>query len=208
MGHIYIRMTETKLLLKILSTDESLINTIIKPKQLSIIKKQVLGKKLTENEKRYLRGNLRRKLKVLEQFWSNTNNSSEHQQLLNLIDSYYITGLEALKYQGFGWYYEPKIIEIINTRLEGIIRLNSVTLKFHRVRSINNSKFVIDHLTGLKYATNEQIIFDVKYTKNQYIKQVWKNLLNRYGNLFAKNLKKFPEYLDENEIIDQSIFGV
>lgn len=201
-------MTNTKLLLKVLSVEESLIDTFIKPKQLSIIKKIVMGKKLTENEKRYLRGNLRKKLELLEEFWNITNNSPEHQQLLNIIDRYYITGLEALKYHGFGWYYESKIIEIINTRLEGTIRLDSCTLKFYRVKSIRNSRYIIEDLTGLKYASIEQIIHDTKNTKNEYTKFVWKNMLKRYGKQFVEDPNKYPEYTYEYEIVDYSIFGV
>jgi hypothetical protein len=201
-------MTNTKLLQKIITIDEDIINKIIKPKQLSVLKKQISGQKLTENEKRYLRGNLRNKLEFLEQFQDTLNGGSEHQQLLNIIDTYYITGLEALKYHGFGWYYKTKMIEIIDTRLEGKIRLNKVTLKFYRVRSINYSDFIIDEQTGLKYATNEQIIKDIKYTKNQYTEFVWRNMLNRYRKQFVDEPAKYPKYLDIEEVVDYSKFGV
>ena len=88
------------------------------------------------------------------------------------------------------------------------VRLSFVTLKFYRVRSISNSSFVIDQITGLKYATTEQVIVDVKYTKSEYVELIWKNLLNRYGKQFVKNPGKYPKYIEEREIIDQSIFGV
>ena len=65
-------MTNTKVLQKILSIDESITNTIIKPKQLSLLRKLFNGQELTENEKRYLRGNLRKKLEFLEEFWEET----------------------------------------------------------------------------------------------------------------------------------------
>jgi hypothetical protein len=201
-------MTNTKLIQKILSIDESITNIIIKPKQLSILKKQMLGKLLNENEKRYLRGNLRKKLEFLGQFGGEINEQSEHQQFLNSIGLYYITGFEALKFTGFGWYYESKIIEIINTRIEGTIRLNSITLKFYRVRSITNSEFIIDDLTGLKYASNEQIIKDIKNTKNDYTEVVWKNMLNRYGKHFVKDPEKYSKYYFEKEMVDESMFGV
>ena len=113
-----------------------------------------------------------------------------------------------MRYNGFGWYYIPKIIEIINTRLEGKIRLNTITLKFYRVKSINKSEFIIDEPTGLKYGTNEQIIKDTKYTKNNYTELVWKNMLNRYGKQFVKEPNKYSEYHSENEVVDDSIFGV
>jgi hypothetical protein len=136
------------------------------------------------------------------------NEGPEHQQLLNIINTYYITGFEALKYNGFGWYYKTKIIEIINTRLQGKIRLNMFTLKFYRVRSINYSDFIIDKKTGLKYATNEQIIQDIKYTKNQYTELVWRNMLNRYRKQFVEKPDKYPKYLDTEEVVDYSKFGV
>lgn len=208
MGYIYIRMTNTKLLQKILSIDESLTNTIIKPKQLSLLKKRLYGQNLTENEKRYLRGNLRKKLEFLEQLWETLHEFSENQQLLNIVNQYYITGLEALRYNGFGWYFKPKIVEIINTRLEGKIRLSTTTLKFYRIKSISQKKFIIDELTGLKYATNEQIIKDTKYTKNKYTALVWENMLNRYGKQFVKEPNMYSVYHPEDEIVDDSIFGV
>jgi hypothetical protein len=193
---------------KILSIDEDIVNTIIKPKQLSILKKILSCQNLTENEKRYLRGNLRRKLVFLEQLWEKNQDLSEHQKLLQIIDKYYITGLEALRYNGFGWYYEPKLIEIINTSLEGKIRLGTITLRFYRIKSIKKSKFIIDEQTGLKYAINEQIVKDIKYTKNMYTKVVWANMLNRYGKQFVKVPNKYSIYHPEEEVIDDSIFGV
>lgn len=201
-------MTNRKVIQKILLMDESISNTIIKPKQLSLLRKLVYNQDLTENEKRYLRGNLGKKLEFLEEFWEEAIEIDEYQQLLNIIDTYYITGLCALRYHGFGWYYIPKIIEIINTRIEGKIRLKNVTLKFYRIKSIRKSDFIIDESTGLKYATNEQIIWDTKYTKNNYTKLVWKNMLNRYWKQFVKDPNKFREYHFPKEHLDQSIFGV
>ena len=201
-------MTNTKVIQKILSIDESITNTIIKPKQLSLLRKLYYGQKLTENEKRYLRGNLGRKLEFLEEFYEEIHDIDELEQLLNIIDSYYITGLYALRYHGFGWYYIPKITEIINTRIKGKIRLKNVTLKFYRVKTINHSDIIVDEQTGLKYATNEQIISDTKYTKNDYTKLVWKNMLNRYWKQFVKKPNKFREYHYKKEAVDYSIFGV
>ncbi len=201
-------MTHIKLLHNLLAMDENIIDTFIKPKQLSILKKQLNGKRLSENEKRYLRGNLRKKLEFLGQFQDTISGGSEHQWVLNIINSYYITGLAALRYNGFGWYYIPKIIEIINTRLEGKIRLNNVTLKFFRVRSINYNEVIVDEQTGLKYATNDQIIKDVKYTKNEYTSLVWKNMLNRYGKQFVEDPEKYSEYVHIEEAVDYSKFGV
>ena len=201
-------MSNTKLLQKILSINESLTNFVIKSKQLILLRKLLTSQELTENEKRYLRGNLGKKLEFLEQLWEELNEINEYQSLLNIIDSYYITGLEAIKYHGFGWFYDTKIIEIINTRLEGKIRLKNKTLKFYRVKSIGNNKFVTDESTGLKYATSEQVIVDTRYTRNEYTKIVWKNMLNRYWDSFLKNPNKFKEYQIKESKIVISNFGV
>ena len=201
-------MTNTKLLQKLLSIEISLVNTIIKPKQLKLLRKQLFGQQLNDNEKRYLRGNLGNKLEFLERFWEEIQETNENQQLLNIIDTYYITGLEALKYHGFGWYYIPKIIEIINTRLEGKIRIKNVTLKFLRVKTIRNNNYLTDKSTGIKYATIEQIVLDTKYTKNEYTKLIWINMLNRYREQFIKKPNKYDNYLVTKESIDPSKFGV
>jgi hypothetical protein len=201
-------MTNTKVLQNILSIDESITQTIIKPKQLVLLKKLVNGHKLTENEKRYLRGNLGKKLEFFEEFYEENLDVDEMQQFLNIIDSYYITGLQALKYHGFGWYFTLKIIEVINTRIEGRIRLKNITLKFYRIKSISKSNFIVDGSTGLKYATNEQIIKDTRYTKNEYTKSVWRNMLNRYWKQFVKNPNNFREYHYREESVDYSIYGV
>lgn len=201
-------MTNTKLILKLLSIDESLINIFIKPKQLEVLKKQLVGQRLTENEKRYERGKLRAKLELLAQFGSGPKDVNDYQVLLNIIDKYYITGLEALKYHGFGWYYKPKLIEIINTRLEGKIRLRDITLKFIRVKSMSNSKFETDKKTGLKYATTEQVILDIKYSKNEYTKTVWQNMLNRYKSYFIEHPDRYEKYYFKHTNIDVSMFRV
>ena len=193
---------------KTVTIEISLVNTIIKPKQLKLLRKQLLGQQLNDNEKRYLRGNLGNKLEFLESLWEEIQETNEYQQLLNIIDMYYITGLEALKYHGFGWYYIPKIIEIINTRLDGKIKIKNVTLKFYRVRTIRNSNYLTDKSTGIKYATTEQIVIDTKYTKNEYTKLVWLNMLNRYREQFIEKSYKYDNYIVIKESIDPSEFGV
>lgn len=65
-------------------------------------------------------------------------------------------------------YFEPKVIEVINTKIEGSIR--------------------IDEKTGLKYATNEQIIKDTSITKNEYTKNIWMQMLSRYKNIKFQKL--------------------
>lgn len=142
--------------------------------QNNIIKELNAGKKLTENEKRYLRGNLREKLIVLEE----------------------------LKQNGYGWYFKTKVIEVINTRIGGIVRIADNIFKFIRVKSIGSSDYSIDKKTGLKYATNDQILNDSKLTKNEYVKNVWMQMLSRYRKLFVKNYNKFKDLLPEEKTID------
>ena len=131
---------------------------------------------------------------------------NEYTLLLNTIGSYYITGLEALKHNGFGWYYEPKIIEIINTKIEGKVALKGKTIKFVRVKSITNSKITIDKETGLKYAINDQIIKDIPFTKNEYTKTVWIQMYTRYKSMFAKRVAKFKGITQKK--MDYSKYGV
>lgn len=49
------------------------------------------GKKLTENEKRYLRGNMMKKLNVLEELEEKEATANSVSMLLSSISSYYIT---------------------------------------------------------------------------------------------------------------------
>lgn len=189
--------------------EDLIVPTLFKPVQFNILKKLDIGKELTDNEKRYLRGKMRGKLNILKRCMdSSIEGISEYNVFLGSLESYYITGLEALKHNGFGWYFESKIIEIINTKIEGKLSIAHKTVKFFRVKSIEKSKYSIDKKTGLKYADNEQIIKDINIIKNTYAKNVWKQMLNRYGNLFVKNYTKFKSYIQKPEIINYAKYGV
>jgi len=190
-----------RIIQKIANQEDLVVPTLFKPVQFNIIKKLSKGKKLNENEKRYLRGNIKKKLQVIENL--NIKTQNEYISFLENLGSYYITGLEALKYNGYGWYFQTKIIEIINTKIQGKLILLNKTLKLIRVKSITNSKIAIDKETGLKYATNEQIMKDVKITKNDYTKRVWKNMLSRYKKIFVKD---YP--IQKEKSIDYSKYGV
>ena len=52
-------MANQQLIRKLVNFEEVVVPTLFKPVQFNIIKKLNTGKKLTENEKRYLRGNMR-----------------------------------------------------------------------------------------------------------------------------------------------------
>ena len=195
----------TQKLIQLLAKKEDLIvPTLFKPVQFNIIKKINNNKILTENEKRYLRGKIRKKLTVLKTLINTEQTKNELASFLDSIDSYYITGLEALKHNGYGWYYEPKIIEIINTKIEGKININGKILKLIRVKSIKSSKITLDQTTGLKYAANEQIIKDTSFTKNEYTKTLWMQMLSRYKNIFAKSKFIIPK----EQKINYSKYGV
>ena len=194
---------------KLVEMESLVVPTIFKPVQFNVLKKLDKGKKLTDNEKRYLRGKMRAKLNILNRLMSvDVEGTNDYGSFLDSLGSYYITGLEALKHNGFGWYFEPKIIEVINMSIEGKLSILHKTLKFFRVKSINNSKFSIDKKTGLKYATNEQIINDVRLIKNVYAESVWKQMLSRYGKSFIKNYVKFKSYIQKPRIIDYAEYGV
>ena len=180
-------MLNQQLIHKIVQQEEVVVPILFKSGQFKILSKLNQGKRLTENEQRYLRGNIKRKLAALQGL-SGISVNDELINLLDSIDSYYITGLEALKHNGYGWFYDSKIIEVINTKIEGKIALSSVTVKFIRVKSISKSKIRIKK--GLKYAQNEQIIKDVAFTKNSYTKIVWNQMYQRYWKIFAKG--KYP----------------
>jgi hypothetical protein len=201
-------MTNQQLIRKLVNFEEVVVPTLFKPVQFNIIKKLNTGKKLTENEKRYLRGNMRKKLNLLEELENKEGLSNSVNFLLNSISSYYITGLEALRHNGYGWYFEPKVIEVINTKIEGNIKIGGKMLKFIRIKSIENSSYIVDEKTGLKYATNEQIIKDTRITKNEYTKNIWMQMLSRYKSLFVKNYSKFRYLIPQEKTIDYAAFGV
>ncbi len=197
------------LIQKLVEMEDTVVPTLFKPVQFNILKKLDKGKKLTENEKRYLRGKMKNKLNLLSRFMAaKMEEAGDYVVFLDSLGSYYITGLDALKHNGFGWYFKPKIIEIINTKIQGKVSISNKTLKLIRVKSIKNSRFSIDQKTGLKYATNEQIIKDIKITKNEYAKSVWRQMLTRYGNFFIKNYNKFKPYIQKPRIIDYKKYGV
>src|SRR3989344_6619384 len=100
-------MVAKNMLKELVSSEDLIVPTLFKSGQFAIIKKINEGKNLTENEKRYLRGRLGKKLSIIESLQSKTivNNLTF---FLNNINSYYITGAEALKNNGFGWYFTPK----------------------------------------------------------------------------------------------------
>lgn len=201
-------MANQQLIRKLADCEEKVVPALFKPGQFSIIKKINAGKKLSENEKRYLRGKMKEKLIALEELESKGEANESVRILLDSIGSYYITGLEALRHNGYGWYYEAKIVEVINTRINGTLRIAGNIFKFMRVKSIENSRYMIDRKTGLKYAENEQVFNDSKLTKNEYVRNVWVQMLSRYGKMFARHYDKFKQFIPMEKKIDYAKYGV
>jgi len=201
-------MVNQQLIKKLVNFEADVVPALFKPVQFNILKKLNTGKKLKDNEKRYLRGKMKEKLHLLEELENKEEISNKLNTFLNSVSSYYITGLEALKHNGYGWYFEPKVVEVINTKIEGKIRIENKTLKLIRVKSIENSKYTVDKNTGLKYATNEQIIKDIGITKNEYAKKIWLQMLSRYKKMFAKNYNNFKSLIPKQKIINYEKFGV
>ena len=86
--------------------------------------------------------------------------------------------------------------------------MSNMTLRFIRVKTIKKKKYKTDKKTGLKYATNEQILKDVTITKNTYAKKLWIEMLSRYKRMFVRRFDKFKNYIQNQEIIDFSKYGV
>ena len=201
-------MEDMILLKNITQLEDVIVPTLFKPIQFRVITRLSKGKSLSDNEKRYFRGRIKQKLVALKEIIKQPYDQNELTHILNSIGIYYITGLEALKHNGFGWYYQTKIVEIINTKIQGKIHLSNMTLRFIRVKTIKKKKYKTDKKTGLKYATNEQILKDVTITKNTYAKKLWIEMLSRYKRMFVRRFDKFKNYIQNQEIIDFSKYGV
>lgn len=201
-------MVQQLLLKKLVAMEDYIVPTLFKPVQFNIIKKLDQGKKLDENEKRYLRGKMKKKLALLEQLSSKAERTNQLNLFVDSLGSYYVTGLAALKHNGFGWYFEPKIMEIINTKIEGNVHINNISLKLIRVKSMQKKEYITDEETNVNYAINKQILKDVAVTKNEYTKDVCIQMLSRYKNMFIKEYKQFKSLIITERVIDYKAFGV
>ena len=166
---------------------------LFNPVQRQIIEKMGRGEEqaLSDNEKRYLRGKLGQKLTAIEQLLLTTGNSRDLRlPILDTLDSYYLTGFEALKHNGFGWFYEPKVIIVINTRLKGSVFHDGKRYRFVRVRSMRSRQWYLDETNSLRYATNAQLIKDARELKDEALERTWYSMYERYGILFTGNFTK------------------
>ena len=192
-----------EIITKIVENEDTLKPVLFKHAQFEVLRKLDNNKPLSENEKRYLRGNIRNKIEAIAKLTENKEN--ELSGLLNSIGSYYITGFEALKLNGYGWYYTSKKIDVINTKIEGKIRMAGKTIAFIRIKSISKSRF--NKINNINYATNEQIYKDNKIIKNAYLQKAWIQMINRYPKLFVKNIKKYKDLI-KTSTIDLNSYGV
>jgi len=176
--------------------DNKNLDILFKPVQLRIIKKLAVGRPLTENEKRYLRGNLGKKLRMLQALIDAPSTQENHlYEFLRAIREYYITGYEALKHNGFGWYFDPKRIIVMNTRLEGTFRVDDRIIIFRRVKSLGKNGWKTDPDSGLRYATNERILHDAVSSRQTDLIEVCVDLLERYGKLFVPRPQKYQQFM-------------
>ncbi len=181
-------MNEQEIIKTLVKMNQDQLKPLFKPKQILTLKKIVSNEKLTETESRYFRGAIRKKISILSQLANHEYISriNGYTDFLNLLGRYYITGLEALKNNGFGWEFNTKIIEVINTKLNGEIVINNKEIKLIKTRSIKNKEVVLNKQDGLVYATNEQVGKDYKLTRNETTKRIWTTHYQRYDKSFSK----------------------
>jgi hypothetical protein len=184
--------------------DEKNLDILFKPVQLRILKKVTMGNPLNENEKRYLRGGLGKKLNMLQSLLAAQ--SSKDDQLstfLKTIGEYYITGYEALKHNGYGWYFDTKRIVVMNTRIEGHLRIGSQQIILKRVKSLGRKDWKIDPENGLKYATNERIYHDARSAHQEDLVKVWVDLLDRYGGMFVPRPERYEHLIPKKAPLER-----
>ena len=174
----------------ILSLPDHDLNILFKPKQQEVLQRFINGKTLDKNQKRYLRGDIRVKIDTLSSLLG-VEKEDELRSFLNGVENYYITGYSALKHNGFGWYFDVKRIRVKNTRLDGSFHISQGIVKLTRTRSIKNRSFSMDQRSGLKYATNDQILKDAMEDDDEALIMECMSHLKRYGELFIKDHKRY-----------------
>jgi len=181
---------------RILELPDDELGLLFKPAQLRVLEKLSRSAGLTQNEKRYLRGRLGKKICLVERL---TRYGRRRKDALGIVldqlGEYYIAGYEALKHNGFGWYFEPKKIEVMNTHLDGTLVLDGKPVIFRRLKTIDRAWWSVDSETGRRYATNDRILIDAKRFGQGHLIKTWISMLERYGKLFVPNPKKYQNIL-------------
>jgi len=177
------------------------LDILFKPVQLRILKKIATGCSITENEKRYLRGGLGKKLNLLRSLMNALSSNDDRLTIfLKTLGEYYITGYDALKHNGFGWYFEPKRIVVVNTRIEGSLRIDARRIILRRVKSLGRKGWKMDPDSGLRYATNERIYHDAKSTHQEDLVKIWVDLLDKYGKMFVSKPEEYKRLISKKVI--------
>jgi hypothetical protein len=172
------------------------LGLLFKPVQLRVIEKMSRKTELTQNEKRYLRGRLGKKVRLLERLAGFGHPRKDAlSMVLDQLGDYYIAGYEALKHNGFGWYFEPRKTEVMNTRIEGTLVMNGKPVIFRRLKTIDRDWWTVDSETGKRYATNPRILVDAKRFGQGHLIRTWTSMLERYGKIFVPDPKKYQNIL-------------
>jgi hypothetical protein len=172
------------------------LGLLFKPVQLRIVEKITHGSILSPNEKRYLRGRLGKKLRLLDHLVGPACPRTDALgALVSLLSEYYITGYAALKHNGYGWYFDPRKIEIVNTRLDGRLTVEGKPIIFRRVKSIGPDWWTADSKTSIRYAKNTRILDDARKYRQGHLVKAWTSMLERYGKGFVPNPRKYKTLL-------------
>ena len=191
---------------KILKLPEEQLNTLFKPKQQSVLKKVLSGDELDDNQKRYLRGDVRNKLELVR-ILIEGKNTSPLQNFTSGLENYYISGYDALKHNGYGWYFDTKRILIYNTRLKGTYHIPGKLIIAKRVKSLRTRGYERDPRTGIIYADNAQILKDAIAEGEEALVRECMSHLQRYGDLFIEDPEGVPDR-HEGSDLDPGEFGV
>lgn len=174
----------------VLNLPEHEIRTLFKPKQKEVLVRIMKGEPLDSNQQRYLRGDIRKKIDTLSSLEKN-GKENEKRSFLKGVENYYITGYDALKHNGYGWYFSTKRIIVMNTRLEGTFHVPGAIIKLIRLRSLKNRSFSVDEETRLKFASNEQIFKDAEELGDEALRRECLSHLKRYGELFIEGHERY-----------------
>jgi len=171
--------------IRLLNRNKDVMKVLFKPVQRVVIDKLDRGRPLDENEKRYLRGNLGKRIGAVDILLDRSEEQVTH-SILSHIPGSYITGYEALKHNGFGWYYDTNVITVMNTRIQGTMKEHGRRIRFVRVRSMADREFTTDERTELRYATNAQVMLDARTLRDNALIRTCGSMLDRYGEMFIE----------------------
>lgn len=195
-----------ELIERILNLPESQFNALFKPKQQLVLGKILSGGELDDNEKRYLRGDIRNKIDILTLLLDEDKRPAL-QNFTDGLENYYISGYEALKHNGYGWYFNTKRILIYNTRMEGTFHIPGKLIIAKRVKSLRNRGYKRDREKGIIYADNEQILKDARSEGDEALVRECMSHIRRYGEMFINEPKRFLD-TEKTPEIDPGDFGV